>query len=600
MAQDNRPIYELGGLKRETYPREVVYFDCETTYDENVVEQVHTLRVAHSLTQVYVRGVPRSEGTHSVFQTPSTFWDYIESRAKAGRLLWVVAHNLDFDFAAVEGFSQLALRGWEVKFFAISSNNFLLRIEKDKRRIQLLDSLGFFRSSLKALGDKVGLAKGQLPKQDAPARDWDAYCLRDVEILQKGIEDYTDFVRQNKLGSLALTTPGQAMKAFRTRFMDERLVVHRLAPVMKLERASYHGGRTEAFYLGTVSASPVWYLDVNSMYPYIMKTIQLPCELTGQWIHPTHVRTQSLMQHRELLAHCRVETPEPCVPVAGERVTFPIGTMDTVLAGPEFRYCWERGYVKKIHQLFTYRQGRPFNSYIDYFWKHRQQAKADGDTVQDYFCKLMMNALYGKFAQVNPIYQQVPAIPGTPTGVQAFIHASDGRRESRLTFMGETWEKVGERPAYHSFFPLASWVTSAARVYLWQLILQAGRENVYYCDTDSLFVNELGYERLKGRIEEGVLGALGIKRKGESLTIHGCKDYVFDGITRIKGVPLKAIQTGEGVYTYTSFMKSRSRLQRGLQDKVVQMEVTKHLSRRYTKGVVAPDGTIYPHRVTTD
>lgn len=120
---------------------------------------------------------------------------------------------------------------------------------------------------------------------------------------------------------------------------------------------------------------------------------------------------------------------------------------------------------------------------------------------------------------------------------------------------------------------------------------------MYYCDTDSLFVNEMGFERLRGRIEEGVLGALGIKRKGDNLTIHGCKDYEFDGEVRIKGIPKNAERISEGVFTYTTFMKSRSRLKRGMENQVVQTQVTKHLSRKYTKGVPAPDGTVFPHRV---
>jgi len=598
--REQRVIYKLGGLKRETYPREIGYFDCETRYEEGVGHQVHRLRSGVFILQRYHMGLPQGERQVHDFHTASEFWALVEKRALPGRLLWLVAHNLDFDFAAVEGFKYLADHGWEVKFFAISASNFLLRVSRGKQRIQFLDSLGFFRSSLRQLGARVGLEKGQLPSQDAPESVWQSYCFRDVEILQLAVEEYMRFVKANHLGSLALTTPGQAVKAYRTRFMTAPLTVHRIPRIMLLERSSYHGGRTEAFYLGKVPASPVWYLDVNSMYPHIMKTNTFPCQLLGVWNSPTNVRTYQLLQKREVLARCRVETPEPCIPVAGERVTFPIGTMDTVLAGPEFRYCWEHGYVKKIYQIVTYRRGNPFEEYIDYFWKLRCAAKEREDRVYDYFCKLMMNSLYGKFAQINPVYEEFDAVPGEADGLTALIHGSDGRKESRLTFAGKTWVKVGERPAYHSFFPLASWVTSAARAYLWELIKQAGRENVYYCDTDSLFVNEMGYRRLQGLISEGVLGALGVKKQGKTLVIHGCKDYVFDDEVRIKGVPKTAVEVKQGVFTYTTFMKGRSRLQRGLENSVVQMEVTKHLSRRYTKGVRAPDGTVFPHRLSVE
>ena len=55
---------------------------------------------------------------------------------------------------------------------------------------------------------------------------------------------------------------------------------------------------------------------------------------------------------------------------------------------------------------------------------------------------------------------------------------------------------------------LAAYITAGARSMLCRAIVIAGPENVYYCDTDSLFVNAEGFRRLQaaGLLHEDMLG----------------------------------------------------------------------------------------------
>lgn len=592
-----RVIYELKGVKSVKYPSEVVYFDCETTYDPDIKDQTHGFRLAVAVSQRYKAGVKQGRAQYATFYRAHAFWDWLEGRCHQGRTVWVIAHNLDFDFGAVEGFSQLTNRGWEVKFFAFSSFVFLLRAEKNGLRLQFVDSGGYFRASLKTLGSRLGLDKLPMPSQSEANSVWEEYCTRDVEVLKLAMEGFVEYLREHDLGKLAYTASGQSMAAYRHRFMTDKITVHRLPRIMAWERQAYHGGRTEAFQLGTIKDNPIYYLDVNSMYASVMVDKGFPCELQAVHEKPRACEITEGLNKFELLADCELVLDEPCVPVKMGRVCFPVGKVRTWLAGEELRYCWDRGYVRKVYTMLVYRRGRPFDRYVEWFWGQRQEAKQQEDPLHNWFCKLLLNSLYGKWAQVNPIYKQYPNLGVMDEGLYEMIDGASGKLEVRLVFGNKVWIPVGEKPAYHSFFPLSVWVTAAARVKLWQLIQTAGKSNVFYCDTDSLFVNQSGYDNLAHLIVSNELGKLDVREKGTSLVIHGAKDYELDDTIRIKGVPVSAKKINENVYSYTTFLRTRARWQKGLQDNVVQKEVVKVLSRKYTKGLIAVNGRVKPFRL---
>jgi len=577
-----------------SFPSTIVYLDCETRYIEGVREQVHTLRLGVAVKQRYVKGYPKGNGETFVFYTPKQFWDWIEGFSYGKRTIWLVAHNFGFDIGAIDGFKELANRGWTARFWAFAPQLFLLSVYKKNCKLQLVDSLGYMRRSLKVIGKKVGLEKLPMPSQgDSPGK-WLTYCTRDVEVLKQAFESFMRFVSEHNLGRFSFTGPGQALGAYRHRFMSEKLVLHRVPLLIEAERASYHGGRTEAFYIGTVPQSPIYYLDVVSMYASVMKDEYYPCELLGRVVNPTRREVKQALQRVEVLATCQVDLPEAALPYIGERLTFPIGRFETVLPGPEFRYCYERGYVKNVSQIVCYRRGQPFGEYVDYFWGLRKRAKDEGDETTEWMSKLFLNAFYGKWGQRNPTYEVRKASHGEPIGIQTVISSVDGRRESRLCMGGKIWIKTGDDLTSHTSYPLASWITSAARVKLWKLATKAGLDHVYYCDTDSLFVDQTGYNNLLSDIQPGVLGKVEVKEIGKELTILGAKDYKLDGSVRIKGVPEKSIQLDTNTFEYVTFEGVRTRLRKDHVGKVVQTTVKKVLAREYEKGIVQDDGWVTP------
>ena len=140
-------------------------------------------------------------------------------------------------------------------------------------------------------------------------------------------------------------------------------------------------------------------------------------------------------------------------------------------------------------------------------------------------------------------------------------------------------------------------MTAYGRMLLWGLMEQAGRENVYYIDTDSLLVNGDGLEKLKPRIKQGELGALHLDRIAEKVIIYGLKDYAIEGRRTVKGVKMNAIRTGEHSWIEQKWERFHSALQHGrLEDYRIRLS-PKVLKLPYDKGVVLPSGIVVPHRL---
>ena len=122
----------------------------------------------------------------------------------------------------------------------------------------------------------------------------------------------------------------------------------------------------------------------------------------------------------------------------------------------------------------------------------------------------------------------------------------------------------------------------------------AGLDNLYYCDTDSLMVNEAGLENLRPHIDKSELGMLKGECDSEDVTIHGLKDYSIDGSAKIKGIRKDAQEIDAGIFTQEQFRGLEGMIREGDLDRFLIRTVTKKLMRQYLKGQVAETGKGFP------
>ncbi|MBA7571642.1 hypothetical protein ES708_13408 [subsurface metagenome] len=169
-------------------------------------------------------------------------------------------------------------------------------------------------------------------------------------------------------------------------------------------------------------------------------------------------------------------------------------------------------------------------------------------------------------------------------------------RVTKLRYLlGQLFSMSSVGECFDSFPAIAAHVTGYARMYLWSLMQQAGWGNYFYCDTDSLIVNEVGLCRLQNKIDKSLLGGLKIDSVGSTVLLRGLKDYSFGAKTVIKGIRKNAVKLATGVYSQEKWPSFRGLLRSGQPEDYIVETVTKHLTRNYTKGDVNLDGVVRPY-----
>ena len=122
----------------------------------------------------------------------------------------------------------------------------------------------------------------------------------------------------------------------------------------------------------------------------------------------------------------------------------------------------------------------------------------------------------------------------------------------------------------------------------------SGRENVYYCDTDSLFTNANGRDRLHSVLDDQLLGALKVEGVTDEMEIHGLKDYRFGEHVALKGVRDPHNPIAPNVYRLETFRGLKGALRDHDLNRMIVTRGVKRLKRIYDKGIVHDDGSVTP------
>ncbi len=576
-------------------PSRIIFFDCETypkPFDKSI--EKHLLKVGKAcFVSRYKTRLNWTEKWHT-FKTIDSFWNFVEQHVEKKKRLWLIAHQQQFDFFVVDGFKQLLSRGWELKWHIITSNLFIVRFMRKSSSLILVDSLNWFRSSLKVMGDVIGKPKGEIDFETCSMKELTAYCHRDVEIVKDSVLQLIKFVRQYKFGSFQFTCAGQAFTAYRYRFMQHKIFIHAHPAAIALERHSYRGGRNEAFFIGSIEGR-VYDLDVNSLFPFVMQKYEYPSKLYRVISSSSPQRLNGLLSSFCVIANVKIHIDEPFIGVKGDRLMFPIGTFWVTLTTPELEAVFKMGKILEVKDVALYRKAPLFKKWVEEIYAMRLRFREEGNLVFEAFSKVSLNSLYGKFGQKSGEFKEVGTAPVNVINVERGVDYETGQTYIEYTYGGKIYHRGGkDREGRDAFPAIASHVTAFARMYLYGLMVVANRKNIYYCDTDSLFVNQEGFDNLKHLIHGSELGYLKVEKVSDNVIIRGCKDYQIDEIKRIKGVKRNAKQISDNVYEQTRFYKFRSLLRKGSLDAPLTEIFTKELKRVYLKGIVQPDGFVKP------
>ena len=594
-----RKPHKIKHNKTTALPRYFLFFDTETTeQDVGNGERKQVLRLGWVVRVYRDKRENKLRERWCEFRTVKEFWDFVEESVIEKGKLWCFAHNLDFDFRVLQGFKVLKERGWKIETFIYDSKNIILSFRKDGKTLLFLDTFNYFKGSVKKMGEAVGLPKLEVDFTTVSDEELSRYCKRDVEIIKEFMMRLVEFVEKENLGTLQKTLASQAFTAFRHRFMKHGIYIHNNIEVIELERESYRGGRTEAFYIGRLPKGRYYKLDVNSMYPFVMRERLYPTKLIRLETQPSLSGLKRALQRFFVIAHVRVRVDKPVIAIKGERLIFPVGEFDAFLTSPEIELVMKHGEILKVYKYAIYEQHPIFKDYVDFFYTLKEKYAKEGNSAFKQIAKLFLNSLYGKFGQRTRLFDKVGECEHED-GYEVVFDAETGKRITYRYLNNEVWVESEEYvEGENSMVAIASTVTAYARCYLWELIEKAGLENVFYCDTDSLIVNEEGYERLRDMLDDYKLGYLKCEGVSEFVEIRNAKDYTFGEEVKRKGVKKDAVEIAPNTFKQIQFERLRTAWRKGRVNEVIVKEQVKELKQEYQKGIVTESGRVIPFRLS--
>jgi hypothetical protein len=277
-------------------------------------------------------------------------------------------------------------------------------------------------------------------------------------------------------------------------------------------------------------------------------------------------------------------------------VIYPVGIFRTVLCGVELVMAWKN--IVKCWRVATYRTARLFDDWSAFAWALRAEVLASKDQELAPTVKAFNQVLYGKWAQSKRGWR-ASKVKGSPAP-WSFWWNTD-RETKELTAFRSVGGKIEQH--YNAGEPadscpiLTAWIAGAARAWLWQLMCAADRNHVLYCDTDSVIVDEMGYDNIlaAGYTVGNGLGHLRIVGVHERVDLVGIKHYVCDGVVTCAGVPARR----EWHETETKRVYGPEPLTvacaNGGPPRSVDTKGRAAATRVYKHGIVRTDGMVTPH-----
>ena len=535
-----------------------------------------------------------SHGEWFRFSTPLEFWQWADSHCRARTKLWVFAHNTNFDLPVLDTFKMLPQLGYELTSAIIDGPPTVLKYEQRPKTIAIVDTLNIWRTSLADLGEHVGKPKLAMPVGLPEGDEWDTYCKNDVEVMMHACIEWFDFLVRKDLGGFTPTLASQAMRCFRHKYMKHPILIDNHRAALKVARGSYHGGRTEAFYIGGPLRN-VYCLDVNSMYPYVMFEHEMPYRLIDYRERLTVHDLKAYLSRGAVCADVELETTEAFAPlVQNNKLTFPTGTFRACLTSPELAYALQNQKILRVHRLAVYEQAVLFREMVGDIYTDRLDSQAKGDKVQAWMFKILLNSFYGKWGQNGRKWRTIGESEAEFPIVEPLIDM-DSLEVTQVRHFGglhQVLEREDESAESHP--AIAAHITAYARMHLFALMGKLPRKEYFYCDTDSLYVSEHGFNLLRDQIDPVALGKLKLVDHYEEVFIYGAKDLVRDGVETLKGIRKSADRIDRDTYAQEKWSSLKGILRDGRLNLPSTSRILKHLRRDYDKGVVGADGFVTP------
>ena len=474
--------------------------------------------------------------------------EYIKKYGKIS----LVAHNYKYD-AKISGLLRTFI--FKDEFFGMKLSIKMLdkifyvkyKSKNNERIFQAIDSTNYFKDKLSKLASMIGMNKQWDIEYSLPVEEWNQEVIKNGEKAVKEdckilYEFMNNFIKRDEF-SPAISQASISMNTFR-RFYQDRVISF---PKFLIDEAlsSYHGGIVLPYNIGS---EYLYSYDINSLYPFVMKEYEYSYKLHNKvndykYIYD-HIKDKSY--NYLLNVTYNIDFRSPILDYHDNRL-IPFLSNTQWITSQEYVTLYDNNASIIINEAWEFYCADLFSGYIIDFYNRRLKAQSEKNDALSYFYKILLNSLYGKWAQHKAISEYFPIDNITePLKSILLLHGDN----ERLEYEDEIYSiydgfvtKTKELPVRYN--PLiASEITANARITNYLISVQLGWDNIWYTDTDSFFSTKKAPSILLGN----ELGKLKIDDKGQkfgNFTIYSPKDYEWEqnGIKHIvlKGVKYKPI-----------------------------------------------------------
>lgn len=629
-------------------PQNLLFFDTETT-SETVIGASHkhkVLRFRFGFAKACrIEGNRITRIKELLFDDIESFWRFVESRQSVRSPLTVYAHNIHFDLNQTMFFDQMETgrfltgevspgpgekrvrgsRPWN-GMACIRRSPYFYKTMGIKGKVNFVDTYNYFPMSLERIGESFGFAKGKMPDFGDDIKNWHEYCKQDVEILFRVMTETLLAWKRLDCGVWQVTSASLAMHSFLhgtgkevTGIESPGILIKENPEHADFERLGYYGGYTGAFFIGKVISKeqaardryepsadrpepirigPVYRVDVNSLYPFVMMNKKYPINRLDVYDEIFVHDLERLARAHGILAVVRLRTPEIPFPVSHkQRLVYSLGEFVTVLCGDELTEALEKRRIVHVYRAITYAVADIFTPFVKFWSGERIKAKKEGNVARSVLCKMIMNSLYGKFGQKPGRWVDRPGVvPAVPEGYGEWVDATTGKPVLFRAYSGNSQEWVDDYRSEYEFPAISAFVTANARHYMRKLIKVAGERNVLHQSTDSLLLLEPGMIALNeaGLIDPHEIGKLKHELTASECEIWGGNWYKCAGKFTRTGFWGRAKETPDGKHVAEVWETCETQLQRKPDGSHWITEIELQHQNPQPKGIVDPDGSVRP------
>ncbi len=351
------------------------------------------------------------------------------------------------------------------------------------------------------------------------------YCLVDCQVLYELVQKYYGIIDKLEYKGVRfmgcpITTASLAMNVYKQLFIPKSLKIQGSPrKIYDIERNSYYGGFVNVF---KKYGTNLLYYDINSSYPYSMcgkGKYSIPISFLRHNVFPFPGKLTTSYGQKYVMMHGEFIFKADALYLVYWKFKrafltpfFAVRTNEGLIYPSE---CTARDYrwgelinigikydlfeTLEVFEEIEYTcKNNVFTDYVKFFYEMKAKTKREGNKTMNYFYKLMLNSLYGKFGQRQFDEHFFCEL----TQVAEFVknpHCS-------IKLIDEDLVKVtiGHQQGVEGLFScvrIASRITAASLGTLIEAILTLdpdpieASKHVWYVDTDSIVCDrELNYE----------------------------------------------------------------------------------------------------------